>query len=442
MGNLRYSLNQLVKTQTARPQLSAVRRAYTFDERAYWAYVIERFAEVYTYALTHVQYYREAQYPKINFATLTDRESLYAALGDLPVLAKQTVKAKNDSFLAKKTLLRADHTTSGTTGSPLTIRSSLHEKAHLYAIKHTWYEHVGASVFPKVMLLSGGYVPKGDEIGAITPLIGHLRVSIYDLVPENRARIMALMLRVRPRVISGYASAVHLLAKVFAEESYPHRDETVAIVTAETLREDWRATIERQLAGTLRNYYSSQEGAVGAFEMVPGKMSLHPHVGIMECLDPDDQLVLGGTGRAVITGLLRRSMPLIRYDIGDQVEGLSFTPDPATGVQWPYIERVAGRSEDLVLTRSGARVGYLAFHSTKAVKEITEAQIIQRNYDRFEVCLVLEDGAERGRVEAHIREELTQRLKTELRLSFSYHTQIPRGANAKFKAVVVDFDPK
>ena len=439
MSALRYTFNQWTKRQLARRYLAEERALYALSQEAYWQYVIGRFAGVYDYARTTVPYYREEKYPRLDFSKIQTRADLYSVLGDLPILQKATVKANNEAFLAPKKWWRADHTTSGTSGSPLRIRSSLVEKSRLYAIKHAWYGHVGARPFPRMLLLSGGFVPKPGQIGEVVPGLGHLRISIYDLIPENRQRISELMERVRPEVISGYASAVHLLAQVFAGEPYAGRDGCVAITTAEVLQPDWRPAIENNLARTLRNYYSSQEGAIGAFELTPNVLSLHPHMGIMEVLDEGGRPSADGSGACVQTGLLRQSMPLIRYAIRDHVEGFTHAVRPETGVSWPSILGVGGRSEDLVRTRSGARVGYLAFHSTKQLPDLVEAQIVQRDYEVFDVHLVVTDTADRPATERHIRGQMEERLKTPLTLHFHYPDFIPRGANDKFKAVVVDF---
>ena len=100
---------------------------------------------------------------------------------------------------------------------------------------------------------------------------------------------------------------------------------------------------------------------------------------------------------------------------------------------------VIGRSEDLVRTRDGRRIGYLCFHATKTLTGIKEAQLIQEDFDKFRFRLVLapEGFAIREQLEHSISQEVGRRLRSEPELVFDYVDRIPRGPRGKFKAVVV-----
>ncbi|MEQ9660269.1 hypothetical protein, partial [Fulvivirga sp.] len=140
-------------------------------------------------------------------------------------------------------------------------------------------------------------------------------------------------------------------------------------------------------------------------------------------------------------GFMRKSMPLIRYEIGDSIQSTDYNVTEDSIPLWPEVGEINGRSEDLVWKRDGSRIGYLCFHATKNVDGINEAQIIQKGYESFECRLSIRTNANKDEIEDQIKEEIVKRLDTNIFIEFTYMGFIPRGANEKFKAVVVEFEP-
>jgi phenylacetate-CoA ligase len=243
-------------------------------------------------------------------------------------------------------------------------------------------------------------------------------------------------------LVYGYASAVNQLAELFQGEELPSRSVRIAVVTSEVLEPAWRENIEASVAQRVFNLYGSQEGAHAALQCSHGRLHVNPTIGVLELLDHNGMPVSAGdSGRVVVTTLMRRSFPLIRYDIGDVARSTEYAVDCACGLKWPSIGDVEGRSEDLVRTGDGRRIGYLCFHATKDLSGIKEAQLIQRDYESFE-CLIVPSETEvlsRANVEASIRENINRRLQVAVDVRIRYVDTIPRSARGKFKAVVVDF---
>jgi phenylacetate-CoA ligase len=199
---------------------------------------------------------------------------------------------------------------------------------------------------------------------------------------------------------------------------------------------------ETNLVKKLYNFYSSQECVHGIFENETGVMQIHPQMGLVEVLDESGKRIDKGLGRVVVTGFMRKSMPLIRYDIGDLIEADHYKIVNGINPQWPAVGSIFGRAEDLVYKRDGSRIGYLCFHATKNIPEITEAQIVQESFDAFVCNLVVHDVESRKQVEEKVIAEISKRLGTPVKIDFRYIDFIPRGKNEKFKAVVVNFKPE
>jgi len=266
--------------------------------------------------------------------------------------------------------------------------------------------------------------------------------SIYDLSPSNAEAYARLIRSVRPQVVWGYASAVYELARVLGGAAGEGKEERIALVTSEVLQPHWRETIEALLCRRVFDFYGAQEHCHLALECREGSMHIHPMQGIIELLNGSRQRAAADElGEVVVTGLGHKGMPLIRYALGDVAQSTAYWAHCPCGLGWPVIGRVEGRSEDMVRTRDGGRVGYLCFHATKYLEGIREAQLVQTDYEQFIFNIVLDPlvGADTADLEAAIRSQLSQRLQADVSVAFRYLDAIPRGPEGKFRAVRVDF---
>lgn len=438
----KYGLNRLIKDYLGLIFLNGSKAFYKFDETDFWKYQISQFEKTYKYALKHIPYYKKANYPSIDFSNCQTREQFFECIEKIPILTKSALKSDNELFFNKNSVFSKIHTTSGTSGTPLKLKANIFEKAELQMLKNYWFKKISGKVFPKLLILSGYYVPgKNDPIFFKDKFTNDVHLSIYGINSSNANSIKAVIEKERPDIIYGYASAVHLLAKELSHCSLDEKNKMVAVTTSEILQPDWREVIEKNLVKKVYNFYSSQECAHGVFENNDGHMKIHPRMGLLEILNSKNQRISSGLGKVVVTGFIRNSMPLIRYEIGDTVEANHYHSTSKSFPDWPEVGEIIGRSEDLVWKTDGSRVGYLCFHATKNVVGVNEAQIIQKDFQIFECLLSINYEATKGMIEEHIKKEIENRLAIDIQIDFTYVNFIPRGKNEKFKAVVVNFQP-
>jgi phenylacetate-CoA ligase len=445
MGDLnatRVGLNMWVKSVVGLPYRQRARRAWAMTEAEYWSTQVKRFSAIYGFARARVPWYRERRnaYPAF---TGRSRADLLGFLSKLPVLRKASVRERNEDFWPVPRLpFTRIHTTSGTSGTPLRLASTVGEKAFFRAIRESWHLRICGERAPRTLILSGFLAPAADsrETFWFDHFSGNAYLSIYSLNEANRAQIVDGLDAFRPRMVSGYASAIHELAVLLGERPPGMAGTVAAIVSSEVLQPHWRPEIEQAVCDRVYDFYSSQEGCHAAMECVEGRLHVHPLVGIVEVVDEAGGAVAPGeAGEILVTGLLRRAMPLIRFDLGDTVLSAS-GPGCSCGLSWPMIGAVDGRSEDLVRTRDGSHVGYLCFHATKNLRGIRECQLVQRDFERFVCNIVLgpEQGITTSTIEECIRTQISSRLQVPVEIEYRYLPAIPRGARGKFKAVVVE----
>lgn len=245
----------------------------------------------------------------------------------------------------------------------------------------------------------------------------------------------------------GYASAIGELARIMGDSMQDIKNKFVAATTSEILTPAYKELIETNLCSKVYDQYGSQEGCHLAMQCSMGNMHVHPLFGIIEIVDADGQPCKDGeTGRVLVTSLFRHTMPLIRYELGD--EAVINHGNCQCGLQWPLIGSIAGRSEDLVITPDGRRIGYLNFHSTKDLLGIVESQLVQKAPNRFIFRIVLSQQAKHNaeliiQNEQRILAQIRNRLGYDaIEVSFDYLSSIPRDdrGRGKFKAVIVDME--
>jgi phenylacetate-CoA ligase len=413
------------------------------SEKEFWQIQRRLLNKIYRDAITHVPYYRShSGYPE----ALPRDGTLGDVLGLLPTLGKSTIRLETESFWRHPSgPTVTTHTTGGTTGTPLRVRAGIYDRLCTHAIVNsTYHEVLGLPRSFRVVILSS-FLSDGSEQASFWYRFAGTNaafLSIYHLREANKSEIARCLLDYQPDLIYGYASALTQLAELYPGGDLSAMGDFRCVSTAETLTPEQRKKIEGAFESRVHDQYGSQEGQHFALECVQGSMHIHPARGIIEILkfDSDVPAAPGELGRVVVTGLSNRNMPLLRYSIGDSAVSTGFASGCECGLAWPTIGRIEGRTEDLVRTRDGRRIGLLSFAVTKDVEGVLESQIVQRGYGRFDFRVRTAPGADTRRIERHLTQQLERRLGESVTVRYQYVDELPRTLSGKVQAVVVAFD--
>jgi phenylacetate-CoA ligase len=438
----KHGLKKMAKDVLGRRYSREIAEAWDLDEDTFRRRQFRDLRSVLEYSLENVAYYRKAR--KDYGIPPEDAGSLSAYLQGLPIIDKETLRARNHEFFDRRIPGYITYSyTSGTTGTPLKCAISQWERAFYYKNLDEWYFRITDKSKPRVLKVTGMIHPSGgDRAYYVDRLHGDTYISSYDMKPENREAYISLIDKYRPMIIYGYPSSVYQLSSIIDGEFSHNREERVAVVTSEVLKPHWREHIERTLCAKVYNLYGSQESSHMVMECSYGRMHINPLIGMVEIVDDGGSTVdAGNPGRVVVTSLYKRSMPLIRYDLGDIAE---YT-DPGfmcpCGLEWPTMGRIKGRSGDLVKTRDGRLITLLDYFVFSHIDGIREAQIIQTGYESFLIKLVIDEGAavSKKELEDNIKSRVALKLSVEVDIDFQYSGEIPRGPGGKFRPVIVDF---
>jgi phenylacetate-CoA ligase len=360
-----------------------------------------------------------------------------------PILSKAQIRECPEAFVADDVDRRRlyQEQTSGTTGKPLRVWQSRRTSRDWYALFEARVRRWnGVSRSDRWAILGGQLVvPVGRRkppFWVWNAGMKQLYMSSYHLSPGASEAYLEAMRHYAVAYVLGYASSMATVAREALERGTPPLPLRVAISNAEPLSSLQRETISSAFGCPVRNTYGMTEIACAASECASGSLHLWPDVGVLEVLrdDSDESVSAGESGRLVSTGLLNADMPLVRYDLGDRGILANSNVTCACGRLLPRLESIEGRSDDVVVTPEGRRVGRLD-PVFKGDLPIQEAQIVQEALDHVRVCVV----PARGFGESHVRQlrrRLQERLGESVEVTIESVEEIPRGPGGKFRAVI------
>lgn len=411
-------------------------------ERDYWSptelqkFQLEKLRAMVSYAGQHVPFYRSA----FSRAGIRPAElELPADLAKLPIISKQTITTAGRDLLSDRKMFgRIKGSTSGTTGTPVTIFQDLQaisaEKAFI-ARQLGWAGHRDGD--GQAWIRGDMIVPAGDRDGPywrMNRVENMLMMSSYHLAERTADSYLSALAGFRPTTIQAYPSSIIFLARYLVScDRYFDSNNLRSIVTSsETLSDEDRRVVQERFRCRVFDWYGAFErvAAIGTCEK--GTYHMLSDYSYVELEKAGDGLV-----EIIGTGFNNRVMPLIRYRTGDFVKLSESNQVCSCGRSFPIVSRVIGRQDDYIHLGDGRRIGRMD-HVFKGMAGIAEAQIVQDRIDRIKVLIVPLQGFS-PTDERKLIENVHQRTGTEIHVTVETVPSIPRTRNGKFRSVISCF---
>jgi phenylacetate-CoA ligase len=250
--------------------------------------------------------------------------------------------------------------------------------------------------------------------------------SAYHLDAETARSYLEEMQRSRAPWIHGYPSMVALIASYALE----YRVEIPVLwvtLGAENVLPQHEQLIERAFGVPPIEHYGMAE-AVANVSMCPERrLHVDEDFAALELLPDDD-----GRCRVIGSNFSNPAFPLLRYDVGDYA--VPAAQGCSCGRPGRVIERLDGRLEDYVVTRSGAKLGRLD-HIFKDMHHVREAQIRQSRAGEMSIAVVRAAGWSASD-EAELRAAVRQRVGDEVAFEIEYVEALERTGREKLRFVV------
>lgn len=359
----------------------------------------------------------------------------------IPITPKAAVRDRPEAFWSSAVdgQRLVFESTSGTSGSPLSLRFTREAVRQWFALIETrmrrWH---GLGVSDRWAMFGGQLIVPVSRTEP--PFWVHnwpmhqLYVSTHHLSRRNAPSIADALCRFRPRYLLGYPSSMALFARYALEDGLKLPEVDVVLSNAEMLTPAQREVIGAAFRAPVRNTYGMAEAVAGGSECDHGTMHLWPEVGIVEVADEAGRVVStpGARGPLVLTGLLNRAMPLLRYEIGDRGH-LPSPSDCGCGRTLPVLGEIQGRSTDFLITPDDRHV----FWINPVFRElpVAEAQVVQHTIHDVEVRLVPERAWSSSDTEELVA-RFAARLGPDVTVRVTQVDGIERDPSGKFRAIV------
>lgn len=396
----------------------------------------EKTAFVLHRAATLVPYYRE----QWNQRRRQGDKASWQYLENWPLLLKETLRIAPKQFVADDCNIRKmyhEHT-SGTTGKSLDLWWSRDTVRNWYALFEArcrrWH---GVSRLDRWAILGGQLVTpvhqRKPPFWVWNAGLNQLYMSSYHLSPDFIPTYLDALQKHKIVYLWGYTSSLYALAVQVLHQNRKDFHMRVVFTNAEPLEPYQRTAIEEAFGCPVRETYGMAEIVATASECGQGKMHLWPEVGHVEVMRENLPVPLGETGELVCTGLFNMDMPLIRYKIGDEGSLMAAEDGCACGRSLPLFGKIHGRTDDVLYTPDGRRIGRLD-PVFKAQLPVIEAQIIQEELGKLIVRFV--PAPEYQPKDGQSIIERLQARVGDVQITLEPVQEIPRESNGKFRAVI------
>jgi len=360
-------------------------------------------------------------------------------LRNLPVLEKMEVRAHLEEMRSQgvpdeKTRLAM---TGGSTVAPM----KFYRDIDMLRARTTWdwvfYDWIGRKPYDRWAFVWGAM----QDLGAAGALKTRLRNRLLNRVivlPGNRMdevsirQFVAEMCRFKPRFLHSYSQAAYLLAKKVKEQSLAVPKMEAITVTAEPISPKQKQEIREVFRCPVYSFYGAREFGMMAAER-PGRegLQINPLNAIIEFLRPDgSRAEVGVPGQVVVTDLLNRAVPFIRYRLGDIAIPL---PAASAGPSLPRMDLCAGRETDFVLTPEGRFVSGAAM-TLIASPGVAGTQYLQTESAKLTVRYVKAPGFTADHL-SQLQEQLVSVLGVGMRYDFVEVSELPLLASGKLQYV-------
>jgi phenylacetate-CoA ligase len=398
----------------------------TFQRSQYWPRprvqraIASKLRSLVEHAYRTVPFYRE----RFDAAGLRPEDIREPAdLRRLPLTRRADLQNAGDAALSNafsRDSLVAYRST-GSTGRPLTVFADAGFRRAREAFFLRALAAAGYRPGHKLLLVSQ------DRPRAARRLLRWHYASILD-APDQ---LLSTFERVRPDILYGCTTPLRQLAERVRAHGVGIPRPRSVISVAESLDSVTRRQFQETFQAEVFDFYGMTEAGIIGFEC-------RAHAGYhvaddamlveVEAAEPDEP------ARLVITNLVLRAMPLIRFDTGDLA-----VPGPARpckcGRTLARLERIEGRSADCIRLTDGRVLS--PYHLTCAIEGVVGVgryQVIQSSPERFTVR-VEEGGGAAAAIPAAIRAAVLRVVGEGAEVNVACDARLEPAPGHKFRVV-------
>lgn len=438
VGRLLYRTSQATGGSTVERRLHLLRDTQRWDPTALHEFQFRKLVDLVRHSYERVPYYRATMR---RHGLHPDRIRDFDDYRRLPFLTRRDLRDHQSELLARPvSATLATRQSSGSTGERVQFQQDRDFDLWCDAHQIRTYEWCGGWRPGEPFVLIWGapaYFETRTRRQRINArLLNRLELNGYRL---DRAAVNALLERVvafRPAIISGYTTALYLLARAAREQGATFDRLRAVQPNAEPLNAVMRAEMQAAFGCEVFDKYGSRETNIVAHESpAHAGMCIQAEHTYVEFLTRNGTPCRPGeTGRLVVTTLNNRAMPLLRYETSDLAAPLAGTCP--SGTTLPRMTSVLGRRQDVLRTPEGGLIHPQLFSNIlRQFPAVEWFQIVQQREHELTVRAVAPVG-----LPADDQEQIAHLIRTlsgfAFVIVFDLLRDMPESPTGKFRLCV------
>lgn len=401
------------------------------------AYVAERLRYMLEHTVRTVPRYKS--YAHLLKELSDPSANVFSLLTEFPIVTKGEVITDETAFLStdpgSNRIVKTK--TSGTTGTPFTTWMSEETFTHADALwwrRNLWSGYRSGDWIAR--LVGDPIVPIAESSPRkpwrISWVDRRVYLSTWHLNPLTAQEYLDVLERRRPAFIMGYPSALEILSAFCLESgrSLTWRPRAVWY-SSEAMFAHQRELIGRVFRAPIVGLYGCAERLISAAQCEEGRF----HLSLVDGFAEGQFGGLEAGEPAVMTTLMNRAMPLVRFQLGDVLE---FSPDEVCpcGRTLPTMKPTITRQGDWLQMPSGQRVAPAALTLVfKDLPGVRRSQIVQIDDRTLEIHVDADEDA-MGPVSELLKDRMGKVISGEMEIRCVRDTELTVNASGKVQFVV------
>ena len=312
----------------------------------------------------------------------------------LPVLTKEEIRQNTQAMISKgfdtKSLLKFK--TGGSTGKSLElyITEECSEMRNACARRHDRW--AGWEVGEPIGAIWGNPVLPKDLKSKLRDRLLQPFIFLDTMQVSDKAVIAFAKQwrKTKPTLLFGHAHSIFILAEYIKKLDISDSRPRGIISSSMMLLPHERAVIEAVFGIKVTDRYGCEE-----VSLIASQCEMHEgmHINIehlyVEFLKEDGTYTKSGEqGKIIVTDLMNRAMPFIRYQVEDI--GVPVNRKCSCGRGLPLTEKIVGRVADFLIKSDGAKVAGISLieNTLTKIPGIKQMQIVQKEIDEIILNIV------------------------------------------------------
>ena len=395
----------------------------------------KKLQSVLSYSHKHIPYYRDSfDKAGVHPENITNAEDFLR----IPLLSKDSIRANTDSLISdefrKEDIVLSK--TGGSTGKSLRIYcdTACEESRNAAALRS---------------MIWAGWNP-GERRAAVwgnPPAADTLKKRIrnilldrmifldtMDLTEERMADFVSLWRRNRPSLMYGHSRSLYMFAQFVLTNGISDLRPGGIISTSMMLLPHERSAISAAFGCEVTDQYGCEEvGLIGCeCEKHEGMHLNIDHLYVEFIREDGTPAEPGEEAAIVVTDLVNRAMPLIRYRIEDM--GIPISRECSCGRGLPLMGKVTGRTADFLVKKDGGLVAGVSLveRTLTRIRGIEQMQIVQEQIDHI-ILRIVRDSEYDQECEKELLDEFRTVFGPEARIEINCMKKLPQSPSGKYR---------